>query len=525
MYIRVKKNPSGTSTILLLKSERKAGKKNAHSIILKNFGTSNDQQVLRRLKNEAESYKQQLLKQNPKVNILRISSSKDIDSCAVVHRGFHDIYGSIFDKLAKNFVLKGTTNIELLRDLSILRLANPASKHKTAKLAQNYGCNFTVDRIYKLMDKMNDEFIVSAKHSIKANSISLLKANREALDIVFYDLTTIYFETNTKDDLRQFGFSKDGKSQHVQITLALIVTKHGLPIGYELFPGNMYEGHTLELIINKLKDLYNINKIVVVADSGLLNKGNIEILNRFGYEYIIAARIKNMNTKLIAQITSKDDYIDINEDMSAKTINYLDNQTIIACYSKIKARKDEYELDDKLAKLILKHGKSSKQLLASKFKQSYIKLDKQTKIIIDEEEIEKVKQFHGLFALITNKKNPDATEIILQYKGLWQIEQSFRIIKSDISIRPIFHWSIARMKAHFCLCYIAFAMCRFLQYKLQKYSICYSPENIAEALHSLKTMRINSKGLIFNINQNTDKRLVAIYKAIRKAIPKTFSSL
>jgi len=113
--------------------------------------------------------------------------------------------------------------------------------------------------------------------------------------LFFYDCTTIYFESFTEDDLRRFGYSKDHKFNQGQVLLALTVTDEGLPVGYEVFPGNMYEGDTFSLAINKLKEKYSIHEALVVADSGLLSKENIEIVKASGFQYILGARLKNMS--------------------------------------------------------------------------------------------------------------------------------------------------------------------------------------------------------------------------------------
>ena len=262
MFIRKKKNRGGTTSVMLLTSDRRVGKKYSNLRLIKTFGAAKDEQELLELTQQAEAYKAQMIRLSPKVVPLKIQSTLDIQSCVSFNVGFCDVYGKCFDDVFFGLSLK-IRNLKKLRDLVVMRIAQPASKRKTAMISEGYGINTQVDSIYKLMDELTDSRIDEAKQRIFAHTCELL--NSESVDVMFYDLTTIYFETNSQDALRDFEFSKDGKCQHVQILLAAMVTKDGLPVDYEMFPGNVYEGHTLIPVIHKIKACYNVGKVVLVA--------------------------------------------------------------------------------------------------------------------------------------------------------------------------------------------------------------------------------------------------------------------
>lgn len=529
MHIRIKTNPSGSKSVILLQSERRPGKKSSYTRVIKTFGSSKIESEIEMMKKEAEKYMNQLNDEN---NItgkdFKFKNSKDISSCKSTNTSYHDIYGRYYDKIFKNCELLTISKSKLLKDLSILRIANPASKKRTAEISSYYGCEFKVDSAYKLMDKIDDNVISSIKSNISDYSKKLLKQENRDIEVVFYDLTTIYFEANDKDDLRQFGFSKDGKSQHVQITLALLVTSEGLPIGYELFPGNMYEGHTLSVILDKLSLSYNINNVVVVADSGLISKDNMSILRSKGYKYIIAARIKNMTNKLKSNLLCNKDYKTVNDDISSKVIKYDDHSSLVCCYSIKKAKKDSYERQEKLGKLMKKNGKSLKELLPSKNNKPYVKIDSKAKIVVDEDVANDQAKYDGYYVLITNIKKTkqiDPMQVISQYKGLWQIERSFRIMKTDLSIRPVYHWTVNRMKAHFAICYISFALVRYLQFTLKNKNIILSARNIKDALDTVNVTIIEDKeGNLFRFLQDMSNQAQDLYKATRVAMPKKFQA-
>jgi transposase len=124
------------------------------------------------------------------------------------------------------------------------------------------------------------------------------------ISVVFYDVTTIYFQIDDEDEIRKRGFSKEGKHQNPQIVLGLLVSFDGYPLAYEIHQGNKFEGHTMLPIIDSFKAKYDLEKLIVVADSGLLSSANIKELQEKGYEFILGARIKNESNSIKKKILS-----------------------------------------------------------------------------------------------------------------------------------------------------------------------------------------------------------------------------
>ena len=521
MYVRLKKNLSGSFSVLLFKSERLPGKKHSSARLIKSFGSSKDENELKKLHRDAESFKKQLEIENGTASRITLTSSDDIESSYVVNKSFHEIYGKLYDMVFKDISLNHWSS-RIIRDLTILRIAHPCSKKKSSEISKEYGCFFTSDSAYKAMDMLDSSVVKSIKRSVKDYSCYYLKSVGSSVNVLFYDLTTIYFESNNKDILREFGFSKDGKSQHVQITLALLVTSEGLPIGYEIFPGNVYEGHTLEYILSSLKETYVIDDVVVVADSGLLNKKNISLLEEKGYKYIISARIRSEKSSLQGEIFDKSGYEDITDSISSKIIDYGSGRKLISCYSVKKYKKDRYERESKLQKVMQIVGKNPKELLSSKYKKSYVKIERGGRIVIDNDEIEKSKKFDGYFGLITNCDDLSPKEIVTQYKGLWQIERSFRLLKSNLSIRPVYHWNPDRIKAHFAICYMAFALMRIMRFKLMSSDIQLSDDEVHRAIDASKCTVIKTNGKEVQIAASLNNEAILIYKTLRIKKPKAF---
>jgi transposase len=534
MYIRLKKNASGTTSVLLISSERLPGKKNPYSRILKSFGSAKTTERLAQLKLLAENYLSSMHSlKTPKASLdsLVIETAADVSSCTTKVRGFNDIYNKLYSAIFADSSLKTKGN-DMLSQLAIMRIIEPKSKNYTANIASNFGYDLKVDSIYKLMDRIDDNAITKIKACGYRNTKRLLAEDQHKLDVLFYDLTSIYFETNNKDELRNFGFSKDGKSQHVQIMLAMIVTHHGLPVAYETFEGNTYEGSTLIPTLTNLRKKYKINRVILVADSGLINKDNVEQIAASGLEYVIGARLKNSSRVIINKALSDEDYVNISDGTKGKSHIFIDKETeeptghkLMFYYSEARAKKDAYERDKALSKINKQIGQKAKTKLSGALRKSYVTLSQADSTIgIDEAKLKEATKFDGYFTIQTNIKGCNPAEVLQYYSGLWQIEQTFRITKYNLKIRPVFHYNPARIKAHFAICYIALVLLRTLELMMKR-AQCYIPiEQLHELLWQVKEINIASRNKSFSLSTDFPESLEPIYKIVKTRPPARFTS-
>ena len=191
---------------------------------------------------------------------------------------------------------------DVLRHLIVARISQPSSKLATTSYLRSYFKeDIDLSRIYRYMDKLYNsqmelvqEISITHTRSILGGSIGLL----------FYDVTTLYFEAAPKDDMRQSGFSKDGKTAEAQIVLGLLVSRDGYPLSYSIFNGSQYEGYTMIPIIDDFVSRFSLTDFVIVADSGLMSAKNIRLLRSAGYMYIVGARIKTENSSFREWILS-----------------------------------------------------------------------------------------------------------------------------------------------------------------------------------------------------------------------------
>lgn len=512
MHVRVRKNKSGTTSIFVVACKRFVGKKNPQPLLVKSFGSSKDPQKIAALYKEA----QQFATSTKYTPFLRINNEDDIKSSAIKNIGFEQVYGTI---LKKYFPIEAlglsNNNCKILRELILMRIAEPVSKLKTSSIATGFNCNeLSPNKIYKLMDKITEPVIANIKRQIFLNTQKLLPT--KCLKVLFYDLTTIYFENNNTSDLKVSGFSKDGKSQHVQISLALIITEFGLPVGYEIFPGNIYEGKTLLPTLLKLREDYKIQDVAIIADSAMLSSFNLNELTQRGFNYVVAARVKNLNADLTKELLCQDGYKELSEDIRYKNIN-VDKAQLIVCHSKKRAAKDDYERKITMKRLEKFLGKSTKNVMRSSLKKPYIKLTKNSTIALDIEKLEQIKNFDGFFGFYTNT-NASVTTIIEQYRGLWQVEQTFRITKHNLAIRPVYHYEDRRILAHFAICFLALAAVRTVEFLLMHNGLQVSVEKLHQLLRQINCIQIYNKNQKFLITPNVPSEIDKIYSILK--IPK-----
>ena len=192
---------------------------------------------------------------------------------------------------------------DILKPLVIARLCQPSSKAGTVDYLKSYfDEDVELNRIYRSLDRLHNT-LQNTIQEISVEHTRRILGGR--IGLVFYDVTTLYFETDRSDDFRERGFSKDGKHAQPQVVLGLLVSRAGYPLSYSLFSGSQYEGRTMIPVVEDFVKRFNLEDFVVVADSGLLNKKNLELLGSEGSKYIIGARIKNESTEVKPWILSQ----------------------------------------------------------------------------------------------------------------------------------------------------------------------------------------------------------------------------
>jgi transposase len=352
------------------------------------------------------------------------------------------------------------------------------------------------------------------------------------LDVVFFDVTTFYFDSNVVEEgaLRQLGFGKDGKVGKTQIVFSLLIDKHKMPIGFEIYNGKQFEGHTFENALNALKEKYSIGKVIVVADSGMMSKKNISLFEKDGvadtYEYIVGDRLKVLPNSIKAKLIDKQNYNTVievgNDDSKAQTkvciIEYA-NKKIIGTWSAKREAKDKYERETRVKKAdqLLKVPDQLKK----KAKNYYLKTSDKINYEIDYERIKDDAKYDGFKAISTNSKDLTIDIVLEQYRHLYQIEHSFRTFKSFLETRPMFHWTDDRIKGHLVMCYMALVAIRYIEQKTN-----HTENEIRSIMSKMQMSKVQSEGKIFWMTANQNEVLENFMKNLAiKTLPNTISEI
>lgn len=420
--------------------------------------------------------------------------------------GPEKILGTIFDSIGFDSI-----DDDLFRHLVISRLAYPGSKLKTVDYLRRYqGVELQIDRLYRFLDEMNDRHKEAAEQIAFEHTHNVLKGEITA---VFYDMTTLYFEASDEDDLRKTGFSKDGKAQHPQILLGLLVARNGYPIGYEIFEGNTFEGHTLLPVLAAFEHKFKLTRPIVVADAGLLSKPNIKMLVKAGYQYILGGRIKNETSAVKKKILALK-----LANGQRKSIKKEDGSRLIISYSESRAKKDRYNRQRGLQRLekALKRGRLNKSHINNRGYNKYLKMKGEVNISIDYHKFEQDAEWDGLKGYLTNSAlTPKA--ITDNYRSLWQIEKAFRISKTDLKIRPIYHRLRHRIEAHISIAFVAYTIYKELERILYAHKAPFSAKRAIELTQTMYALDItlpdSKRTKSVNItNEPEQKRLLEIMK-------------
>jgi len=396
-----------------------------------------------------------------------------------------------FDRLIKNTNKDDEWN-SILKQSVMTRIAYPVSKRRSIKiLEEDFGIQIPLEKMYRMMNHVFDHED-DIKNHIAQKTLGLFQGQ---VDVLFFDVTTLYFESFKEDELRKFGFSKDCKFKETQVVLALITTTKGLPLTYEVFSGNKYEGHTLEIMVDALRQKHQVREIHLVADRAMFNEDNLTKMETEGASYTVAAKLKTLSKKIKKEILENACYKKVLvENETHWIMEYeLNNRRLIVSYNADRAKKDASDrkrLVERLQKKVKDHEVNIKDLIPNYGTKKYLSINKTT-VTINQDKIEQDAQWDGLHGVITNIKNKKAEEILQYYRGLWQIEATFRVSKNDLKMRPMYHWTMKRIKAHVAICFIALALIKYTLYKNLKQQINMSFEQIRSELLHVQSSIVN----------------------------------
>ena len=476
MFIRKNQNRSGSISIQIVQKVNRTNK------IVKSIGvakTKREEELLLLLaRSELERIQglQSLFIEHDDIVVDSFVNSIANDHLQII--GSEIILGKIYDKIG--FPKDGSC--DYFRNLVLCRLVYPGSKLKTVEYFRwHLNIDISVYTIYRFLDELNSKLKPDIEQISFEYTRKLLKGN---IGVVFYDMTTLYFEASEEDDYRIPGFNKDGKHQQPQIMIGLLVSSHGYPIGYQIFEGNTSETKTLIPVLESFQKKFDIARPIVVADAAMLSEKNILALQNNKYQYILGARLKNESDDIKEKVLG----LEVEED-KPKELKSKYGRLIVSFSSK-RAYNDNKNRQKGIKRLEkrVKSGKLTKEHINNRGYNKYLTLSGEIDISIDYEKYEADCVWDGLKGYVTNT-HLARKKVIGNYSQLWQVEKAFRISKTDLRIRPIYHRLKDRIEAHICICFTAYSIYNELERLLKLNGIGLSAEKAIEQIREIRQLR------------------------------------
>ena len=480
MFVRKKKNSSGIVSIQVI------DKSKGRYRVIKTIGSSSDASTIEFLYLQGNKWISHYLGEQD----IFEAHDKALEEKQVTEFLLSNVENILLNGvqlILKNvFKLTGFDSIEdeIFRQLVIARLGQPLSKAATVEyIKSHFDEDAQLHRIYRYLDKLYNT------QQEKIQQISVEHTRRilgGKIGVLFYDVTTLYFESDYGDEFRETGFSKDGKHSQPQVVLGLLVSKDGYPLSYSIFNGSQYEGRTMLPVVEDFVQRFNLDDFIVVADSGLMSQVNIGLLESGNYKYIIGARIKSESNEIKAWVLSlaKQDG-EFNERQKGLS-------RLIVGYSDKRSKKDRHNREKGVKRLekAYRSGNITKENINKRGYNKFLDISNNVKVTISREKIEQDEKWDGLKGYLTNTNLP-AKEVYEQYSSLWSIERAFRITKGTIEMRPMFHFTPKRIEAHVCICFVAYKVYKELERVLKISQINMSVDTVLDIAKTITTIKIN----------------------------------
>ena len=489
--VRKTKTTSGSFAIQVVRYERRK------TIVMKHIGSGKTEEEISALMESARCW---IERETGQRSLFPRSSQRTLPLATLRYEGVQHRFA--YETLASVGTRMGFSEMRtpILFDLAILRCIHPCSKLRSRDLlSQSFGIHHSEHALYRTLQTLHMK-------KEEAENIAVAWAKKHVssdLSLVLYDVTTLYFETFESDDLRVPGFSKDNKSNQPQIVIGLLVTREGFPLGYEVFKGNTFEGKTMFPVLDDFVKKHRIATPVVVADAAMLSRTNIAEFEKRNLSYIVGARLANLSPTFIEKfgdLQGKDGAVARFETKHGK---------LLVSFSERRFRKDSAEMEKQKTKAELlvtkgEPGKRAKFVIKGKGKEAYA---------FDEALLEKTKKLLGLKGYATNIPSHILSdeEIISRYHDLWHVEASFRMAKSDLATRPVFHRKEEAIRAHMVLCFIALSIGRWCEI-----ATGLSLRRIADKLWSVTEARIvdTATGERFTLRSEADEETKNALKSL-----------
>jgi transposase len=371
-------------------------------------------------------------------------------------------------------------------------------------------------------------------------AIDFLDANKEAIenqlyfrnsdlftqmDLVFFDTTSTYVEGGAGElELLNYGYSKDHRPDRLQVIIGVLMTRDGIPIAHHVFPGNTSDTEAFKSAIADLKRRFNVDRVIVVGDRGMMGAKTLEFLAELEIQYILGARMRSIKIapELIAdpapyiEVPNADASDDEECSLKVKAVNTADGRYIV-CLNEKEAKRDKEVRARVSEKLRDKLAGGAKGLVGNREFRRYLRVEKSA-INIDEEKLKSEEMFDGIYIIQTDT-DLEPNEVATTYKSLWQIERAFRKLKTTIELRPMYHRKEYRISGHIMLCFLALVMQLHFQKKLKESGSGYGYTETIRALKQVNAVKLKVENREYLVRTDIQGAQAAAFRAVGAKIP------
>jgi len=410
--------------------------------------------------------------------------------------GIELIFRCLWNRFGLDHILSGCFSQaytgELLKEavyaMVLNRISDPLPKRGVSSwIKEVYRPSFDqleLHHFYRALD-----FLAEHKQKIELDLFSNVRTIFDfEVDMVFWDTTSTYFEGTGPEELGAYGYSKDHCSDRIQIMIGLAMTRQGIPIAHEVFPGNTSDVDTFLQIINSLRNRFNLTRVIFVGDRGMVSKKILTELEKRKIEYIVGMRMRSVKD-INDVLKTGGRYKIIKDNLKVKEVWY-DADRYIVCHNPVQAEYDKKAREGMIAKLQkkIKDG-GIKSLIGNRGYRRFLSANKDT-LVINQKAILEESRYDGKYVLRTNA-DLDTDVTALAYKDLWRVERAFRNMKSILDLRPVFHYKGSRVRGHIMVCFLALVLESALQRKIKEKGLELEYTYLLRDLAQLKAVELN----------------------------------
>lgn len=450
---RINKNGTIVEYVQLVESYISKEGKHKHRVLF-SVGRNDDPKLQKRIEQAAFKLAE-LGKITSLVNLneeLTHVWSRSIGPCLVFRK--------LWNNLGFNVIFEGDYHEEILM-MVVNRLCDPKSKLSCMDWKETvYEARWNDIKLHNLYLAL--DWLAKSKGRVEVqifnNTRNLFDQD---IDLILFDTTSVSYlgEGDAAPELLKHGHAKNKRNDLKQLMVGLLMTRGGIPVGHEVFPGNQVDVVSFPQIVTKLKERFNIQRVIWVCDRGMISQSNLNVLEGLKQEYIIGVKMRQLEGGFKAVLLDDHHigYTKLSNNLFVK-VKEINNRRYIVCYNpeqaEIDASNREY-FKEIIAKKVIE--KTDKSWLVKNGYKKYLKLKEDIIESVDYERLEKEKIYDGKWILLTNT-NLEYTEIAKHYKSLWQIENAFRELKSTLDLSPIYHWTEKRIRGHIFICFLALVL-------------------------------------------------------------------